>query len=275
MDNQFKIPTFIKWAGGKRRLIPNLEPLLPKNINRYFEPFLGGGSMFFYIKQVYNPKYCLISDVNHDLISSFIAVRDKPKKLISSIEYFKSNYSEDFYYKTRERFNKNKFLGIKRCAAFIFLNKTCFNGLYRVNSKNQFNVPFGKYDLPKIYNKENILFASQLLQGTIIKLMDYRKLQDIVKKDDFIYMDPCYDPIKKTSFANYTPRRFCTIDRIELAKFIRFITNKGAKVILSNNDLPEIRKIYSDFKITEIFAKRCINSDPFGRGDIIELAIGN
>ena len=269
------IPTFLKWAGGKRRLISKLEPLFPKKIDRYFEPFLGGGYMFFYIKRKYNPEFCMISDINKDLIETYKAVRDNPKRLIHNLKFFNKNHSKEFYYIIREKFNCNKLRYLRRCAAFIYLNKTCFNGLYRVNSKNEFNVPFGRYNNLEIYNEQNILFASQLLQGVRIEHQDYREITKSVKKDDFIYLDPCYDPIKKTSFVNYTPKGFSEIDRIELAKFIRILINKGAKIILSNNDLSEIRESYSDLKIYEIFVSRSINSNPLDRGKIIELAISN
>ena len=270
-----KIPTFLKWAGGKRKIIKKLEPLFPSKIDRYFEPFLGAGAVFFFVKQKYNPKFCMISDTNKDLIDTFIAVRDNPKKLISCFGYFKKYNSEKFYYEIRKKFNRHELRGLKRTAAFIYLNKNCFNGLYRVNSKNEFNVPCGKYKKPEIYNEENIYFASKLLQRVKIKKQDYRKIKTIVRAGDFVYLDPCYDPIKKTSFANYTPKRFCETDRIEIAKFIRILGEKRVNIILSNNNLPKIKEIYSDFKIKKILAPRNINANPIGRKRIIELAISN
>lgn len=269
------IPTFLKWAGGKRRILNELKFSFPEEIERYFEPFLGAGSVFFFVKQTYNPKSCMISDINKDLIETFKAVRDNPDKLISSLEYFKKNNSENFYYKVRDDLNKNKLLGLKRYAAFIFLNKTCYNGLYRVNAKGEFNVPYGKYIEPEIYNEETILCASHLLRGVMIKHQQYKDILRFINKEDFIYLDPCYDPLKKSSFANYTPKRFCEGDRFELAEFIESLKTKGAKIVLSNNDLPEIRKIYSDFNIKEILSSRPINSNSKDRGKIIELAISN
>jgi len=273
--NNIKIPTFLKWAGGKRRILKELEPLFPSKIDRYFEPFLGAGSVFFFVKQKYNPKFCMISDVNKDLIDTFLAIRDNPTKLINYLRYFKKHHSEKFYYEIRKKFNRRKLNGLKRVAIFIYLNKNCFNGLFRVNSKNEFNVPYGKYKNPEIYNEKNIYFASQLLQGVKIKQQDYRKIKKQVKADDLVYLDPCYDPIKKTSFTNYTPKRFCITDRIELAKFIEILRGKRANVILSNNNLPEIREIYSSFRITEILTSRSINADPTGRGKMVELIISN
>jgi len=270
-----KIPTFLKWAGGKRRILNKLGNLFPKKIDRYFEPFLGAGAVFFFVKQKYNPKFCMISDINKDLIDTFIAVRDNPTKLINYLKYFNKRHSKKFYYETREKLNKHKLSGLKRTAAFIYLNKTCFNGLYRVNSKNEFNVPCGKYKNPEIFNEKNIYFASRLLQGVKIKKQDYRKIKKLVRAGDFIYLDPCYDPIKKTSFINYTPERFCELDRIELARFINLLKIKRANIVLSNNDLPEIRKIYSNFKIKRILASRSINADFKGRGRVKELVISN
>ncbi len=270
-----KIPTFLKWAGGKRRIINELKPLFPKKIERYFEPFLGGGSVFFFIKQNYNPKYCMISDINKDLIETFKAVRDAPYELINILNYFKRNNSETFYYNVREHFNMYRFTGLKRCAAFIYLNKTCYNGLFRVNSKGGFNVPFGKYDNPEIYNESIILYASQLLKGALIKHQHYKEVIKFVRRNDFIYLDPCYDPLKRTSFANYTPKRFCEEDRNELSEFINALTIKGLNIVMSNNDLPEIREIYSDFNIKEILSSRPINSNSNDRGKILELAISN
>ncbi len=267
------IPTFLKWVGGKRRLINKLE--FPKKIERYFEPFLGAGSVFFYIKQKYNPKFCMISDINKDLINTFKAVKNHPKRLMDYLYYFKKRNSKKFYYFIRKRFNENKIKGIRRCAAFIYLNKTCYNGIYRVNSKNEFNVPYGKYKNPEIYNKETIMSASELLKGVKINCCDYRHIKDHIKKEDFVYLDPCYDPIKKTSFANYTPKRFCKLDRVELAKFIEFIENKNTNFLLSNNNLPGIKNLYCRFNIKKILSSRCISSVSYGRGKVIELAINN
>jgi DNA adenine methylase len=269
------IPTFLKWAGGKRRLIEQIDPYIPRNIDTYYEPFLGGASMFFYIKQRYNPKSCVLSDINEDLIETFKSVRDDPHKLIKELKKFKNKNSKEFYYKIRKKFNQKKITGIKRNAAFIYLNKTCFNGLWRVNLKNEFNVPYANYKNPEIYDKETIYHASNLLKGVVIKCQDYRDILDSVKKNDFVYLDPCYDPLKKTSFAKYNPKRFTEKDRIELAKFMRFLKNKGICVILSNNDIAEIRKIYFNFEVREILAPRFINSKGNGRGKIRELLIMN
>jgi len=269
------IPTFLKWAGGKRKLIKQIDPYIPKKINTYYEPFLGGASMFFYIKQKYNPKHCVISDINEDLINTFKAVRDHPTQLIKKLKYFRDKNSKEFFYKARKKFNKHTYAGLTRSAAFIYLNKTCFNGLYRVNSKNEFNVPFGNHKHPGIFDEKTIFLANQLLQDVEILVQDYRKILHSAKKGDFVYLDPCYDPLKRTSFANYNPKRFCEKDRIEMAKFIWELRNKKVEFALSNNKIPEMKIYYplSNFNHIEILAPRFINSIGKGRGNIIELLI--
>jgi len=273
----FALPIFLKWAGGKRRILKNLEPLFPERVERYFEPFLGAGSIFFFIKQKYRPRFSLISDANADLIQTYKTVRDAPDRLINFLKYFKKNNSEEFYYKVRKDLNEHAFEDHKRSAAFIYLNKTCYNGLYRVNLKNEFNVPYGRYESPEIYSSEGIMKASELLQGVQIECQDYQAILPSVKKGDFVYLDPCYDPIKRTSFVHYTPDRFSISDRNDLFEFIATAKNRGAKILLSNNNIPEIRKLYTmpKFKIHEIEAFRSVGSKKGSRDKVIELAISS
>lgn len=270
-------PTFLKWPGGKRRLIEQMESKIPKDINNYYEPFMGAASVFFHIKQKFNPKQCTISDLNEDLVNVFISVRDNPKELMRHLEKLKKDHSEENYYLIREKFNLKKFKGIKRSAVFIYLNKTCYNGMYRVNSKGEFNVPIGRYKNPEIYNKENILSASELLQGVNILCQDYRKIVPSLKKGDFVYLDPCYDPLKKTSFVAYTPGRFKIEDRYDLFDFMVKARKNGANLMLSNNNLELVKEMYLDqkFKVNIIYASRSVNSNPLKRGKIPELLITN
>lgn len=270
-----EIPTFLKWAGGKRHLIDQIDSHIPPSINNYFEPFLGGGFVFFYVKQKYNPKKCFLSDINKDLVNSFIAVRDDPKKLIKHLQNLRKSHSQEFYYKVRSSFNKNKFAGIKRAAIFIYLNKTCFNGLYRVNSKGEFNVPIGNYKNPEIFNEKTILLANKLLQGVKIVHQDYERILPLLNKEDFVYLDPCYDPLKKTSFVSYTPNKFRIEDRERLFQFMLKARRKKANLMLSNNNIRLVKEMYLDqkFKVETIMAKRFINSNPLGRGQIKELLI--
>lgn len=274
MDSTLELPTFLKWAGGKRRILPQLSQYFPEKFDRYFEPFLGGGSVFFYVKQKYNPSLCVISDTNLDLINTYLHVRDEPKQLIKYLKRFREKNSKDFYYSTRSKFNKFKLKGVERSAAFIYLNKTCFNGLYRVNSKNEFNVPYGQLKKPGIFDEDTIYAASKILNDRVqIRHQDYQDIARQVRRGDFVYLDPCYDPLKKTSFANYTPERFSEVDRILLHEFIKNLRMKNTRVVLSNNDIPEIRKLYSNYSIDQIQAPRYIGSRTAYRSNIVELVI--
>jgi DNA adenine methylase len=273
-----KIPTFLKWAGGKRRLLSQMDSHLPKKIDRYFEPFLGAGSVFFYIKQKYNPSFCMISDINRDLVEAFKAVRDSPSELIRELKKWEKINSKEEYYLIRSKFNEKKYSGLKRCAAFIYLNKRCFNGLYRVNSKGEFNVPYRGSSNSSMFDKETILFASKLLQGVVIKCQDYSKLRVHVERGDFIYLDPCYDPLKKTSFANYTPKRFCDADSERLSCFVAEMGRRGVRVLFSNNVTDGVKARYplsKGFVWEKVYCPRSINSVASKRGAIQELLIRN
>lgn len=270
------IPTFLRWAGGKRRILPLIEKFFPEKIDRYFEPFLGGGSVFFYVKQKYNPSRCLISDTNLDLVNTYIHVRDEPERLLKYLAKYRIKNNEDFYYKTRQRFNDKKIKGVERSAVFIYLNKTCFNGLYRVNRQNKFNVPYGQLKNPKIADKIAIFEASNLLRDNVeIRHQDYSSVINQAKKNDFIYLDPCYDPIKRTSFTSYTPDKFSEKDREKLHNFIETLRKKGSRVVLSNNDVKAVRSLYlaPNYRIKEIQAPRYIGSKGLYRSSVSELVI--
>ena len=231
--------------------------------------------MFFFIKQKYNPKYCVISDINKDLIDVFKAVRDNPKRLMKSLKDFEGKNTENDYYIIRNKFNKNLFSGIKRSASFIYLNRHCFNGLYRVNSKGEFNVPFGKFKNPELYNKEKILLANKLLQGVKIICQDYNEIISEIKEEDFVYLDPCYDPLNKTSFANYTPKRFNNEDNEKLSIFVSKLKSFRAKVLLSNNVTPNVKRLYpkKEYNKILVYCRRNINSKGGSRGEIPEYLI--
>jgi len=276
-DMVMKIPAFLKWAGGKRRLLPQIDEHLPKKIDRYFEPFLGAGAVFFYIKQKYNPSFCMISDVNEDLIETFKAVRDRPVELILELRKLEESTKEK-YYLTRTKFNENKYAGLKRCAIFVYLNKHCFNGLYRVNTKGEFNVPYRGCPNKSMFDEETILLASKLLQGVIIKCQDYEAIRAHVEEGDFIYLDPCYDPLKKTSFAKYTPKRFCDEDSDRLACFVAEMGRREARVLFSNNITDGVKKRYpmnEGYIWERVSCPRSINSVGSDRGRIQEFLIKN
>lgn len=271
------LPTFLKWPGGKRRLIAQMKKYFPSEIKTYYEPFMGAASIFFYVRQKYPSAKFVISDLNKDLVDTFVDVRDHPNELLKQLKTFKKNHSKEFYYLIRKKFNERKFKDEKKSAAFIYLNKTCYNGMYRVNSKGEFNVPIGNYKNPEVFNKENLLFASKLLQGVKIICQDYKKVQFALKKGDFVYLDPCYDPLKKTSFVSYTPGRFKLKDREDLFQFMIGSREKGTNLMLSNNNLELVKEMYLDqkFKINVLFAARSVNSNPLQRGKIPELLITN
>ncbi len=267
---------FVKWVGGKRQLINQFNKIgfFPKNFNQekstYFEPFIGGGAVFF----DFTPKNSVISDLNQELIITYIQVRDNIKELIESLK--KHKYEKEYFLSIRA-LETQKLSEVEIASRFIFLNRTCFNGLYRVNKSGKFNVPFGKYKNPKICDEENLQNCSLALKNVEIKYQDYKKIESQVKKGDFIYFDPPYQPISKTSsFTSYTSSNFNEQNQIELRDFFKKLSDEiGCFVALSNSDCEFIRDIYQDFKIHEISANRAINSNSQKRGKIGELLITN
>ena len=272
---------FVKWVGGKRQLIPELLKYIPKNFNNYFEPFVGGGALFFelYNLGILKNKKVFLFDINEELINAYKIIRDYPNELIEKLKEFKSKHNKEFYYQIREldRTNNYKKLNnIIKAARFIYLNKTCFNGLYRVNKKGYFNVPMGKYKTPKILDENNILLVSEALQNTIIKHCDYKKVLEYAQKEDFIYFDPPYYPLTETSnFTSYTQEKFLKKEQIELFETFDILSQKGCFVLESNSDTEFINNLYNKFKIKKVFANRSINSKVNNRGKITEVLIRN
>ncbi len=269
-------PTFLKWAGGKTQLLGQFTKFFPPRIDRYFEPFLGSGAVFFFLrKSLYNPQKIMLSDTNEELIRSFEFVRDNPKELMSLLKNHKENHSEDYYYEIRA-LEPSELPKIEAAARFIYLNKTCFNGLYRVNSKGKFNVPFGQYKNPRILNEKNLKQASALLRDVELKVQSFEKITRSVKKGDFVYFDPPYMPLSDTAnFTTYTKENFLEKEQKKLAEVFRKLDKKGALVMLSNSNTAFIRNLYKDFRIEEVSAARFINCDSEGRGKIKELVILN
>lgn len=270
---------FVKWAGGKRQLIAELEENLPKKFSTYFEPFLGGGALLFHLlNQSHNLK-CNVSDLNSDLILAYITIRDRVEHLVESLEKHSDRYFADqreYYYSVRGSEPKNQ---IEKVSRLLFLNKTCFNGLYRVNSKGRFNVPLGRYTNPSIVNKENLLAVSKILQSKniSIKCRDFAAILDDARKDDLVYFDPPYQPVSKTAnFTSYTKCEFTYDDLKRLADLCQKLDKKGCKVLLSNSNTKEVRKLFSSsWKIVEIEANRAINSNSKKRTGHTELFIKN
>ena len=270
---------FVKWAGGKRQIITSLEGHLPKKFGTYFEPFLGGGALLFHLLNQSPNLKCNISDLNSDLILAYITIRDKVEQLVESLERHSGKYSADkieYYYSVRESAPKNQ---IEKVSRLLFLNKTCFNGLYRVNSKGQFNVPLGRYTNPSIVNKENLISVSKILQSKniAIRCQDFEAILDEAKKDDYVYFDPPCQPVSKTAnFTSYTKCEFTYDDLKRLANVCQKLDKKDCKVLLSNSNTKEVRKLFSSkWKVVEVSANRAINWNSKKRTGHTELLIKN
>jgi DNA adenine methylase len=271
---------FVKWAGGKRQLIPILSENLPKTMGTYFEPFLGGGALLFHILTERNNQRCGISDLNSDLVLTYTTIRDKPEELISSLKNHAKNYqknSKSYYYSIRESTPKN---AIEKTSRLLFLNRTCFNGLYRVNSKGKFNVPLGKYTNPNIVNEDNLRSVSQILQSNKISIYcrDFESVLDDAKKGDFVYFDPPYQPVSDTAnFTSYTNKSFTFRDLKRLAELCFQLDSKGCKVMLSNSDSIEVEDMFNqkEWNVKKIEANRSINSNSKKRTGHYELLVKN
>ncbi|MFB5598561.1 MAG: DNA adenine methylase [Nitrosopumilaceae archaeon] len=284
MRQQYSLETtvpkpFVKWAGGKRQLIPTLSKHFPKSYGTYFEPFLGGGAVLFHLLLDNPNQKCSVSDLNSDLVLAYVTIRDRVNELITSLKKHSKNYFTDknsYYYKIRENEPKGQ---IEKTSRLIFLNRTCFNGLYRVNGKGKFNVPLGRYSNPNIVNEENLRAISRVLQSRkiSIKCKDFSGILEDVKKDDFIYFDPPYQPVSKTAnFTSYTNRDFSLQDLQRLAELCHSLDSKGCNVVLSNSNTDEVKSMFDrSWKVKEIQANRAINSDSKKRTGHSELVIKN
>jgi len=271
---------FVKWAGGKRQLIPEIEKHLPEKFSSYYEPFLGGGALLFHLLSKNENLKGYVSDLNSDLILAYVTIRDNLSGLLKSLQKHSDNYfsdSKSYYYSVRET-NPNS--QIEKVSRLLFMNRTCFNGLYRVNSKGKFNVPLGRYSNPNIVQEENLRSVNQFLNHNkiIIKCQDFSSTVEKVKKGDFVYFDPPYQPVSKTAnFTSYTNVNFGLNDLKRLAKVSNQLTKKGVNVLLSNSSSKQVRELFSskDWKIFEIEANRAINSDSNKRTGHSELLIKN
>jgi DNA adenine methylase len=274
VDVPFSRP-FLKWAGGKTQLLPQLAKFYPPkgSVKRYIEPFLGSGAVFFHFKALVGPRSAILWDNNRELIDTFKAVQEDVGQVIKLLSKYQKQHCKDFFLAMRE---KTPLSLAGKAARLIYLNKTCFNGLYRVNSRGLFNVPFGKYTNPGIFNEDWLRRASELLQGARIEAEDFRFLKVEAKKNDFIYFDPPYHPRSKTSyFTAYTRDLFGEEHQRKLADLYRALDKKGCLLMLSNSDTPLIRELYKDFDIREVSARRLINSRADRRGAICELVVLN
>lgn len=263
---------FVKWAGGKRQLIDILLENVPKKYSTFFEPFIGGGALFFAL----HPPKAIVSDINSELINAYIIIKDNVDKLIKSLKKYKND--EDAFYKERG-LNPKEITVLKRASRFLYLNKTCYNGLYRENSKGQFNTPFGHYKNPRIVDEENLRAVAEYLNCSDIQILnqDYKQTASLARKGDFVYFDPPYHPTSQTaSFTKYAKGDFIVKDQEELAKTFRLLAKRGCQVMLSNSNVPFIKELYKDFNIIEIEATRFINckGDKRGKG-LYEVIVKN
>ena len=271
---------FVKWVGGKRQLMQDLENNFPKQFTTYHEPFLGGGAVMFNLLTKKPQLSCNVSDFNSDLILAYVTIRDKLEKLIESLENHSKNYhknSTEYYYEVRKQEPKQQ---IEKVSRLLFLNKTCFNGLYRVNKKGQFNVPLGRYTNPNIVNKENLTAVSKILQSKKIKIScrDFEAVLGDAKKGDLVYFDPPYQPVSSTAnFTSYTHRDFTEEDLERLAKLADQLHSKGCYVLLSNSNSKTVKDFFSKkyWKISSINVNRAINSNAQKRTGHKEIIIKN
>lgn len=276
--NSRKARPFLKWAGGKQQLLTQYESCFPLNFTRYIEPFVGGGAVFFHLRNTGKlPNKSFLFDNNEELINTYKTVRDSVDELIEILAIHKKKHNREYYYKIRNLDRQNIDLSdIERAARTIYLNKTCFNGLYRVNSKNQFNVPMGSYKNPKILHEDILKTASAALQNTCLEARNFQTTSDLALPGDFIYFDPPYDPVSKTSsFTGYTAKNFQDDDQRKLAAVFAQLTEKGCFCMLSNSHTPLILQLYRKFRIETVQASRAINSDASGRGSIKEVVVLN
>jgi DNA adenine methylase len=262
---------FVKWVGGKRAIIKNLLEKLPNKINNYYEPFVGGGALFFKIYNSVNGK-CYLSDLNINLILSYITIQNQPEELIKQLEIHQYKHNKDYYYDIRNMQSISD--PILNSARFIYLLKTCFNGLYRVNKNNQFNTPIGNYKNPNICDTKNIMLVSKALTNVNIKYQDFTKIQP--KKGDFVYFDPPYHPITKQSFVQYVSNGFTDQDQVCLKNFALKLSQDGVNVMISNSNSDFINEIYkTDFNIHKIKAPRVVNCKADKRSPVFETLITN
>lgn len=294
-----KIRPFVKWAGGKGSLIPQLNNFYPYElrngiIERYIEPFVGGGAVLIDILQKYDVQEAYAFDINMDLINSYNVIKNNVEELIINLKQMETEYLQleqeerkNYFYNKRNEYNEYTLqeneLNVQRAAQFIYLNRTCFNGLYRVNKDGKFNVPVGKYKNPMICDEENLRKLSELIQNVQFQYGDYRRSMEYVTENTFVYFDPPYRPLNVTSgFTSYTKEDFNDDNQRELAAFYRELNERNAKLMLSNSNPKNINEedhffdnIYQGFNIDEIYASRMINANSNGRGKISEILVTN
>ncbi len=268
---------FLKWVGGKRQLLPTLVELFQqsKAPGRYHEPFLGGGAMYFglFSSGLLTRKKSCLSDSNASLVETYLGVQEDVESVIKKLREHAAKHSEKYYYEVRESRPTSR---SGKAARVIYLNKTCYNGLYRENSRGEFNTPFGRYVNPRICDEPTLRVASEALHRATISQSTFEETLGNVETDDFVYFDPPYDPISSTaSFTSYAKGGFDTKKQEKLADVFTELASRGVKVLLSNSDTPYVRRLYKDFNVSVILATRNVNSRGDRRGKINELLVSS
>lgn len=272
-----RMKPFTKWTGGKRKLLPILTELLPDDFNRYYEPFIGGGALLFKLL----PHDAVINDFNEELINSYLQIRDNPNELIDLLAEHRDKNSKDYYLNIRSADRDGRIgsmTDVERAARILYMLRVDFNGLYRVNSKNQFNVPYGRYKNPKILDKDLIYEVSGYLNANNIQILqgDFANAVADAIDGDLVYFDPPYIPLSETSsFTSYTHEGFSYEDQVRLRNTVRDLTRRGVNVILSNSSSPLVEDLYQEFNLHYVDASRTNGAKPTSRGTIKEIIVTN
>jgi DNA adenine methylase len=269
---------FLKWVGGKQQLLAQFEALLPADFERYFEPFVGGGAVFFHLWRTAKlPKQAFLFDHNPEIINTYQIVRDHLDDLLNLLAEHQRNHCPAYFYQVRalDR-TTHPLTAVQQAARTLYLNKTCYNGLYRVNRKGQFNAPLGRYTNPNILNEDVLRAASLALQNVAIEQVDFRQMPVFAQPGDFFYFDPPYHPVSQTAnFTGYTTGNFSEQDQSDLATVFDQLTAKGCRCMLSNSHTPFIVDLYRQHTIALVSARRQVNSKANGRGGVNEVVIRN
>jgi DNA adenine methylase len=271
---------FLKWAGGKGQLLDQYEPYFPQTPMRgYYEPFVGSGAVFFHLRERESFETYHLSDLNTELLTCYRVVRDQVFDVIARLREHQAHHSHDYYYAIRSRDRDPAWAEvspIERAARLIYLNKTCYNGLWRVNQQGFFNVPMGRYVNPDVANVDRLRAASHALQGVELMVSGFEVVTEQARSGDFVYFDPPYHPLSKTaSFTSYARENFGEGEQRQLARVFAELDRRGCRVMLSNSDTPFVRELYRDYRLETVTARRAINSAKGKRGAITEVVVVN
>ncbi|MEM0158750.1 MAG: DNA adenine methylase [Thermoplasmataceae archaeon] len=275
-NTQNNLKPVIKWAGGKRQIIPEILRFAPDNFNVYYEPFAGSLALFIALHNAGKLSVSVISDTNPDIYNLYKMVRDYPNDLLEELQNLAFGNNRSDYYAAREAFNSSDCSGVVRASLFLYLNRHSYNGLYRVNQSGRFNVPFGSYSMTSLPGEKEIMLLSAALKNCRIERKDFAEAVEAAKENDFVYFDPPYMPLNKTSsFTDYTASGFSYEDQVRLSLAAKNLDKRGVQVMISNADIDAVRELYQSFHFHTVQARRNINSNGRGRGKISELIICN